>query len=85
MGPFDLFIFVGFIVAVVGVGLADKTLVLLMVRLALPGAVLTGADAADALAVALCHIWQARAGSKLSAALAAADAPKAPRRRAAAR
>ncbi|MEM1314389.1 MAG: crossover junction endodeoxyribonuclease RuvC [Pseudomonadota bacterium] len=71
--------------AVVGVGHADKTQVQHMVRLALPGATLTGADAADALAVALCHVWQARAGSKLAAALAAADAPKPARRRTAAR
>ncbi|MEO1687870.1 MAG: crossover junction endodeoxyribonuclease RuvC, partial [Pseudomonadota bacterium] len=59
--------------AVVGVGHADKKQVEHMVRLTLPGATLAGADAADALAVALCHIWQARAGSKLEAALAAAE------------
>lgn len=71
--------------AVVGVGHADKTQVQHMVRLALPGAALAGADAADALAVALCHIWQARAGSKLAAALSAADRPKPARRRTAIR
>ncbi len=55
--------------SVVGVGHADKTQVQMMVRRLLPGATLTGADAADALAVAICHVhhaataaaWTARA------------------------
>jgi crossover junction endodeoxyribonuclease RuvC len=41
--------------AVVGTGHADKIQVQDMVRRLLPGAVLRRADAADALAVAICH------------------------------
>ena len=41
--------------AVVGTGGADKAQVAMMVRRLLPGAVLTRADASDALAVAICH------------------------------
>jgi crossover junction endodeoxyribonuclease RuvC len=40
---------------VVGVGHADKKQVQHMVRMQLPGVVLNGPDAADALAIALCH------------------------------
>jgi crossover junction endodeoxyribonuclease RuvC len=41
--------------AVVGTGAAEKTQVQAMLRILLPGAAITGADAADALAVAICH------------------------------
>lgn len=41
--------------AVVGVGHADKTQIGHMVRLQLPGAAPKTADAADALAIAICH------------------------------
>jgi crossover junction endodeoxyribonuclease RuvC len=41
--------------AVVGTGGADKVQVQMMVRHLLPGAVIRRADAADALAVAICH------------------------------
>jgi crossover junction endodeoxyribonuclease RuvC len=41
--------------SVVGTGGADKNQVGLMVRRLLPGAILKRADAADALAVAICH------------------------------
>ncbi|MEM7319696.1 MAG: crossover junction endodeoxyribonuclease RuvC [Pseudomonadota bacterium] len=41
--------------AIVGVGHADKTQVLHMVKLQLPGCEPAGADAADALAIAMCH------------------------------
>ncbi len=41
--------------AVVGTGAADKTQVMVMVRRLLPGAALRRGDAADALAVAICH------------------------------
>ena len=41
--------------AVVGVGHAQKDQVAHMVRLHLPGVVLEGPDAADALAIAICH------------------------------
>ena len=42
---------------VVGVGHADKRQVEHMVRLQLPGATPEGADAADALAIAICHAF----------------------------
>ncbi|MEL6478002.1 MAG: crossover junction endodeoxyribonuclease RuvC [Pseudomonadota bacterium] len=45
--------------AVVGVGHADKAQVLHMVKLLLPGVEPAGPDAADALAIAICHGWQA--------------------------
>lgn len=41
--------------SVVGVGNADKTQVQAMIKILLPGVKLAGADAADALAVAICH------------------------------
>lgn len=41
--------------AVVGAGHAGKEQVEYMVRLQLPGVALAGADAADALAIAICH------------------------------
>lgn len=40
---------------VVGVGHATKDQIAHMVKLQLPGALLTGPDAADALAIAICH------------------------------
>lgn len=45
---------------VVGVGHADKDQIAHMVRLQLPGAVPVGPDAADALAIAICHAHHAR-------------------------
>ncbi|HUH84801.1 MAG TPA: crossover junction endodeoxyribonuclease RuvC [Stellaceae bacterium] len=45
--------------SVVGVGHADKEQVELMVRRLLPGAALEASDAADALAVAICHAHHA--------------------------
>lgn len=41
--------------AVVGVGHADKTQVAHMVKMQLPGVEIAGPDAADALAIAICH------------------------------
>ena len=41
--------------SVVGTGHADKTQIALMVKTLLPTAVVKGADAADALAIAICH------------------------------
>jgi crossover junction endodeoxyribonuclease RuvC len=41
--------------SIVGAGHADKVQVQMMVRRLLPGALATRADAADALAVAICH------------------------------
>lgn len=52
---------------VVGVGHADKTQVAHMVKVQLPGAELAGPDAADALAIAICHAHHARAPGRLSA------------------
>ena len=59
--------------AVVGVGHADKTQVAHMVRLHLPGVVLAGPDAADALAVAICHAHHVQSAGRLAAALRAAE------------
>ena len=41
--------------AVVGVGHADKQQVMAMIGILLPGCEVAGADAADALAIAICH------------------------------
>ncbi len=59
---------------VVGVGHADKAQVEHMVRMQLPGVKIIGADAADALAIALCHAHHARFAGKLDAAIARAGA-----------
>jgi len=59
---------------VVGVGHAEKRQVQHMVRLQLPGVELMGPDAADALAIALCHAHHARASGHLEAALRRAGA-----------
>ncbi|MFP4273658.1 MAG: crossover junction endodeoxyribonuclease RuvC [Paracoccaceae bacterium] len=45
---------------VVGVGHAQKEQIAHMVKMQLPGVRLAGADAADALAVAICHAHQTR-------------------------
>ncbi len=57
---------------VVGVGHAEKAQVAHMVRLQLPGVDLAGPDAADALAIALCHAHHARFRGRLAAAVAGA-------------
>ncbi len=54
---------------VVGVGHADKRQVDHMVRLQLPGAGIDSPDAADALAIALCHAYLARSGDRLAQAV----------------
>lgn len=56
---------------VVGVGHADKGQVAHMVKVQLPGVALAGADAADALAIAICHAHHGGA-SALAAAVAQA-------------
>ncbi|MEM6488090.1 MAG: crossover junction endodeoxyribonuclease RuvC, partial [Pseudomonadota bacterium] len=58
--------------AVVGVGHAQKAQVAHMVRHLLPGARIESPDAADALAVAICHAWQAGAAGRLAAGRRAA-------------
>ncbi len=57
---------------VVGVGHASKEQVAHMVRTQLPGAVIAGPDAADALAVALCHAHHVQYSAKLESAIARA-------------
>ena len=44
-----------------------------MVKMLLPGVELAGADAADALAVAICHAWAAGASDRMAKALEAAQ------------
>jgi crossover junction endodeoxyribonuclease RuvC len=51
--------------SIVGNGHAEKLQVQAMVRRLLPGAVLSGADAADALAVAICHAHHAETNRAL--------------------
>lgn len=58
---------------VVGVGHAAKQQVDHMVRLQLPGVQIAGADAADALAIALCHAFHAQTAGRLDAAVRAAS------------
>jgi len=56
--------------AVVGVGHADKAQVQHMVKLQLPGVKLANADAADALAIAICHahhLQSSRAMTRMAA------------------
>lgn len=55
--------------AVVGVGHAAKNQVEHMIKLQLPGAKLAGADAVDALAIAICHSHHAQSGARLQQAL----------------
>lgn len=59
---------------VVGVGHAAKQQINHMVRLHLPGVVIAGPDAADALAVAICHSHHVQSAGRLQAALARATA-----------
>lgn len=58
--------------AVVGVGHADKAQIQHMVGMLLPGASVAGADAADALAIAICHAWTAGTGARIARAVGAA-------------
>ncbi|WP_069298974.1 crossover junction endodeoxyribonuclease RuvC [Neptunicoccus sediminis] len=61
---------------VVGVGHADKKQVLHMVKMQLGGIDPVGPDAADALAIALCHAHHAQFSGRLDAALAKAETRK---------
>ena len=54
--------------AVVGTGGASKEQVAVMVRRLLPGATLKRADAADALAVAICHAHHRASNARIAAA-----------------
>ncbi len=62
--------------AVVGVGHADKVQVAHMVRMQLPGVVIAGPDAADALAIAICHAHHLATQGRYQAALAKATDAK---------
>ncbi|KRV50353.1 Holliday junction resolvase [Wenjunlia vitaminophila] len=65
--------------AVTGTGRADKAQVTSMVtRLLRLSAPPKPADAADALALAICHIWRGTATGRLAAAVAAARSPATP-------
>ncbi|MGB7322499.1 MAG: crossover junction endodeoxyribonuclease RuvC [Albidovulum sp.] len=55
--------------AVVGVGHADKGQIAHMVRFQLPGVVLAGPDAADALAIAICHAHHLQSAGRMAAAI----------------
>ncbi|WP_226779469.1 crossover junction endodeoxyribonuclease RuvC [Oceaniglobus trochenteri] len=57
---------------VVGVGHAAKAQVDHMVRMQLPGVVIAGPDAADALAIAICHAFHRQTGDKMARAVAGA-------------
>ncbi len=60
--------------AIVGVGHADKGQVAHMVRLYLPGVTLAGADATDALAIAMCHAHHLQSSQRLNHAVLKASA-----------
>ena len=55
--------------AVVGVGHADKKQIAHMIGLQFPGVQVAGPDAADALAIAMCHAWHLQSSGRLEAAL----------------
>ncbi len=54
--------------AVVGVGKAAKEQVEHMVRMQLPGVVIAGPDAADALAIAICHAFHSQSARSMALA-----------------
>ena len=58
---------------IVGVGHADKVQIQHMVKLQLPGVKLAGADAADALAVALCHVFHLQSTQRIARQVGAAS------------
>lgn len=60
--------------AVVGVGHADKRQIDHMVKLQLPGVKIAGADAADALAIAICHSHHCQSAGHLQRAILKAGA-----------
>ncbi|HKL69878.1 crossover junction endodeoxyribonuclease RuvC [Salibaculum sp.] len=60
--------------AVVGVGHADKGQIAHMVKLQLPGVALAGPDAADALAIAICHAHHLQSAGQLARAVQGASA-----------
>ena len=60
---------------VVGVGHAAKVQIEHLVRLHLPGVTITGPDAADALAVAICHAHHLQSAGRFAAAVDRAARP----------
>ena len=63
--------------AVTGNGRADKAQVTAMItRILQLDAPPKPADAADALALAVCHVWRGGAASRIDAAMAAAKRPR---------
>lgn len=56
---------------VVGVGHASKEQIAHMVKMQLPGAILGGPDAADALAIAICHAHHAAGRARVAKAISA--------------
>jgi crossover junction endodeoxyribonuclease RuvC len=56
--------------AVVGNGHADKKQVQMMIRVILPGVAVSNADAADALAVAICHAHHRQTANRMARSLA---------------
>jgi crossover junction endodeoxyribonuclease RuvC len=60
--------------AVVGFGHADKAQIAHMVKVQLPGVQIAGPDAADALAIAICHSFHVQSTGSLAAAVARATA-----------
>src|SRR5487761_1434475 len=65
--------------SVVGIGHADKAQVQMMVRRLLPGCLFTSADAADALAVAICHAHHAATLARVISSPAAPSPQPSPR------
>ena len=59
---------------VVGVGHADKAQIAHMVKMLLPAANFSGHDAADALAIAICHGYQGNYNERVKLALEKAEA-----------
>ena len=59
---------------IVGVGHAAKAQIDHMIRLHLPGVQIAGPDAADALAIAICHAHHVQSAGRLEAALRRASA-----------
>ena len=55
--------------SLVGVGHAGKEQVAAMVHILLPGVKINGPDAADALAIAICHAHHSSSGTNLEAAI----------------
>lgn len=60
--------------SIVGTGHAQKRQIEMMVQTLLPGVAIAAADAADALAVAICHAHHRQSSARIETAIAAAGA-----------